>query len=82
MLNNLILGGSTGFGSTPSTEVPIEEPAAPPQARVMPSAPQARGVPGLGSEQPAPAAPAVAQGPANSQSREMLQQLFPEERLA
>ena len=63
-------------------EAPIQEPAAPPQARVMPSAPQARGVPGLGSEQPAPAAPAVAQGPANSQSREMLQQLFPEERLA
>ena len=63
-------------------EAPIEEPAAPPQARVMPSAPQTRGVPGLGSEQPAPAAPAVAQGPANSQSREMLQQLFPEERLA
>jgi len=68
-------------------EFPVEEPdapAAPPQARVMPSAPPTRGVPGLGTEQPAPApaAPAVAQGPVNSQSREMLQQLFPEERLA
>jgi hypothetical protein len=66
----------------PSTEEPATPPAAPPQARVMPSAPPTRGVPGLGSGQPAPAAPAVAQGPANSQSREMLQQLFPEERLA
>jgi hypothetical protein len=66
-------------------EFPVEEPdapAAPPQARVMPSAPPTRGVPGLGTGQPAPAAPAVAQGPVNSQSREMLQQLFPEERLA
>ena len=76
-LNNLILGGSTGFGSTPSTEDPIEGPAAPPQARVMPSAPPTRGVPGLGGGQPAPAAPAVAQGPTDMGSREMLDQLFP-----
>jgi hypothetical protein len=63
-------------------EAPIEEPIAaeptpPPQARVRPSAPQARGVPGIGSEQPAPAAPAVAQGPTDMGSREMLDQLFP-----
>jgi hypothetical protein len=76
-LNNLILGGGTGFGATPETEDPIEEPAAPPQARVMPSAPQTRGVPGLGGGQPAPAAPAVAQGPTDMGSREMLDQLFP-----
>jgi hypothetical protein len=61
----------------PSTEAPIEEPAAPPQARVMPSAPPTRGVPGLGTEQPAPAAPAVAQGPTGQSSRDMLEQLFP-----
>ena len=72
-LSNLILGGGTGFGSTPSTE----EPAAPPQARVMPSAPPTRGVPGLGGGEPAPAAPAVAQGPTDMGSREMLDQLFP-----
>lgn len=66
-------------------EFPVEEPAAepatlpaaPPQARVMPSAPQTRGVPGLGGGQPAPAAPAVAQGPTDMGSREMLDQLFP-----
>jgi hypothetical protein len=62
-------------------EFPVEEPdaapAAPPQARVMPSAPPTRGVPGLGGGQPAPAAPAVAQGPTDMGSREMLDQLFP-----
>ena len=52
-------------------------PIPPPQARVMPSAPPTRGVPGLGSGQPAPAAPAVAQGPTGQSSREMLEQLFP-----
>lgn len=52
-------------------------PIPPPQARVMPSAPPTRGVPGLGSEQPAPAAPAVAQGPTGQSSRDMLEQLFP-----
>ena len=78
MLNNLILGGGTGLGATPETEEPIApEPAAPPQARVMPSAPPTRGVPGLGGGQPAPAAPAVAQGPTDMGSREMLDQLFP-----
>jgi hypothetical protein len=77
-LNRLILGGGMGFGATPETEDPAPEPvAAPPQARVMPVAPQARGMPGLGggSAAPANAAPAVAKGP--SQSREMLDQLFP-----
>jgi hypothetical protein len=62
-------------------EFPVEQPdaapAAPPQARVMPSAPPTRGVPGLGSGQPAPAAPAVAQGPTGQSSRDMLEQLFP-----
>jgi hypothetical protein len=52
-------------------------PIPPPQARVMPSAPPTRGVPGLGGGQPAPAAPAVAQGPTDMGSREMLDQLFP-----
>jgi hypothetical protein len=45
--------------------------------RRTPSAPPTRGVPGLGSEQPAPAAPAVAQGPTGQSSRDMLEQLFP-----
>jgi hypothetical protein len=68
----------------------VSAPASRPQARGMlrriPTAPSTRGVPGLSGESaPSPAAiptSAVAQGPANSQSREMLQQLFPEERLA
>jgi hypothetical protein len=68
----------------------VSAPAPRPQAREMlrriPTAPSTRGVPGLSGESaPSPAAiptSAVAQGPANSQSREMLQQLFPEERLA
>jgi hypothetical protein len=68
----------------------VSAPAPRPQARGMlrriPTAPSTRGLPGLGSENaPSPAAiptSAVAQGPANSQSREMMQQLFPEERLA
>ena len=68
----------------------VSAPAPRPQARGMlrriPTAPSTRGLPGLGSENaPSPgAAPtsAVAQGPANSQSREMMMQLFPEERLA
>jgi hypothetical protein len=76
-LNNLILGGGTGFGATPETEEPAAEPTPPPQARVMPSAPPTRGVPGLGSGQPAPAAPVVAQGPTGQSSRDMLEQLFP-----
>lgn len=45
--------------------------------RRTPSAPPTRGVPGLGTEQPAPAAPAVAQGPTGQSSRELLDQLFP-----
>lgn len=61
----------------------VSAPASRPQARGMlrriPTAPSTRGLPGLGSEN---APSAVAQGPANSQSREMMQQLFPEERLA
>lgn len=68
----------------------VSDPAPRPQARKMlrriPTAPSTRGVPGLSEESaPSPAAiptSAVAQGPANSQSREMMQQLFPEERLA
>ena len=56
-------------------EAPVEEPTAPPQAKVLPPAPPTRGVPGLTEPAaPAPAAPAVAQGPS---SAEMFQQLFP-----
>ena len=56
-------------------EAPVEEPTAPPQARVLPPAPPTRGLPGLTDPAAAPpAAPAVAQGPS---SAEMFQQLFP-----
>ena len=56
-------------------EAPMEEPTAPPQARALPPAPPTRGVPGLTAPAaPAPAPPAVAQGPS---SAEMFQQLFP-----
>jgi len=56
-------------------EAPVEEPTAPPQARVLPPAPPTRGVPGLTAPAAAPpAVPAVAQGPS---SAEMFQQLFP-----
>lgn len=69
-----------------SVSVPASRPQARGMLRRIPTAPSTRGLPGLGSENaPSPAAiptSAVAQGPANSQSREMLQQLFPEERLA
>tara|TARA_R110002153_G_scaffold81420_1_gene206350 strand:+ start:3316 stop:6078 length:2763 start_codon:yes stop_codon:yes gene_type:complete len=69
-----------------SVSAPDPRPQARGMLRRIPTAPSTRGLPGLGSENaPSPEAiptSAVAQGPANSQSREMMQQLFPEERLA
>jgi hypothetical protein len=59
-------------------EAPVEEPTAPPQARVLPPAPPTRGVPGLTAPAAAPpAAPAVAQGPTGPTSAQMFEQLFP-----
>ena len=63
----------------PQTDVPII-PTAPPQARVQPTAsPATRGLPYMNAQQAA--APAPAQAPASPQSRQMLQQLFPNDAL-
>lgn len=65
--------------SMPAPSVPVASQ----MLRKIPPAPSTRGVPGLGEPtNEESATPVLAQGPANSQSREMMQQLFPEERLA
>ena len=65
--------------SMPAPSVPVASQ----MLRKIPPAPSTRGVPGLGEPtNEVSATPVLAQGPANSQSREMMQQLFPEERLA
>jgi hypothetical protein len=67
----------------PQTDVPtlpITQPAptAPPQARVQPTAsPAARGLPFMTNQQAAAPAPQPAPAPVSPQSRQMLQQLFP-----
>ena len=76
MFPSSLNASAAGINDAPNNAI-APAPAAPPQARVMPSAPPTRGVPGLGTEQPAPAAPAVAQGPTGQSSRDMLEQLFP-----
>ena len=85
-LDRLIIGGGVGFGTTDEAEPPEEPvqpaPTAPPQARVQPTAsPATRGLPYMDAQQAAAPAPAPAQAPASPQSRQMLQQLFPNDAL-
>ena len=81
-LDRLIIGGGAGYGMTDDVEQPEEPvqpiPTAPPQARVQPTAsPAARGLPYMTNQQVA--APAPPPAPASPQSRQMLQQLFPDD---
>jgi hypothetical protein len=81
-LDRLIIGGGAGFGMTDDAEQPEEPvqpiPTAPPQARVQPTAsPAARGLPFMTNQQAAAPAPQPAPAPVSPQSRQMLQQLFP-----
>jgi hypothetical protein len=73
-------------GETMSPEMTEEDVTLtlPPQARVAPPAPPTRGVPGMGAgaAAPGPQPAAAPAGPPSPSSREMLQQLFPNDFIA